>query len=141
VAAFAGWKFFQFWPTKGQKISWQYSSIKICKRSFFSNVVKSEKQRKVKLYISSVKMWKIILMIAMSQKVKKNRFQAMNFTTKVSERQFFSLPTLTCLSVSSDVKLLTLKVQQCLAGVFIMFIYTLGRFFAMTAMTFMFKKI
>jgi hypothetical protein len=132
VAAFAGWKFFQFWPTKGQKISWQYSSIKICKRSFFSNVVKSEKQRKVKLYISSVKM---------SQKVKKNRFQAMNFTTKVSERQFFSLPTLTCLSVSSDVKLLTLKVQQCLAGVFIMFIYTLGRFFAMTAMTFMFKKI
>ncbi len=64
-------------------------------------------------------------MIAMSQKIKKNRFQAMNFTTKVGEKQFFSFPTLTCLSVSSDVKLLTLKVQQCLSGVFIMFIYIL----------------
>ena len=89
MAAFAGWKFFQFWPTKGQKISWQLSCFEICKRSIFFQCSQSEKQRKVKPYTSSVKMWKILLMIAMSQKVKKNRLQAMNFTTKVSERQFF----------------------------------------------------
>ncbi len=62
-------------------------------------------------------------------KSKEKQVPSMHFITKVSERQFFSFLTLTCLSVSCNVKLLTLKVRQCLAGVFIMFIYTLGKDF------------
>ncbi len=48
MAAFAEWKFFQFWPTKGQKISWQYSSVKICKRNIFfqCNQVRKAKEGK-----------------------------------------------------------------------------------------------